>query len=250
MRTIKTIQDKKNYTDCLTSAFRNLGESTIGELDTALSFMYLFRRFGVPLYTNKDDFKILYDYRFKHKESYVFIHASSHEHVHFNVLVPKKYTEPFFKARRSYFRRIAKNALEKGICNMPFAVLYWSDDGLTSEQKKINSEIMDREAKVFFSPEDYKLLTSKQEETDSKIAFCKMLRPFEEMLHEKFKKCLSPEDAKILYNNEITLEDVPEIKEQAISFFEDMKRGVYVRDVCFNLIGYESSTNQIKKHIK
>jgi hypothetical protein len=250
MRTIKTIQNKKNYTDCLTSAFRNLGEATIGTLDTALSFMYLFRRFGMPSYTNKDDYKILYDYRFKYKELYVFIHASSHEHVYFNVLVPKKYTEPFFEGRREYYRRIAKESLAKGICNMPFAVLSWSDDGLTSEQKEINSEIMDREAKVFFSPEDYKLLTSKQTETESKISFHKMLRPFTDMLHEKFKNNLSPEDAKILFNNRISFEDVPEMKEQSISFFEDMKRGVCVRDVYFNLIGYESSTNQIKKHIK
>lgn len=250
MRTVKKVKNVEDYTDRLTEEFRELGESTLGKLDTALSFMYLFRRFGMPLYTNKDDYKVLYVYHLKHKELYVSIHASYYEYVYFNLRVPKKYVEPIHKARRKYYRRIATEALEKGICNMPYAMMFNCFDGLTKEQIILQKQLINKEVEKFFPPEDIIQLEkwfNNQEGSGAEAR--KLLEPFEKMLHHKFRDNLAPEDKAILYDHKLTFEEIPELKEQVLSFFEDMKKGVYVRDVCFNLVGYESATNVIKRHI-
>ena len=39
---------KREYDGILTNSFRELVKEQLGELDTATSFMYLYRRFGEP----------------------------------------------------------------------------------------------------------------------------------------------------------------------------------------------------------
>ena len=42
----------------LTNDFRKMVEEKLGKLNTPESFMYLFRRFGAPTYSNSDEYKI------------------------------------------------------------------------------------------------------------------------------------------------------------------------------------------------
>lgn len=236
---------KKLDSHLFTTPFREMGEQILGELDTANSFMYLFRRFGAPLYTNEDEYKILYEYRFRYQDLVVCIHASYHQHVYFGVLVPISYRKDFFNKRVAFQRKLAKETLKKD--QIPF--FGWSIlDGsikelLTETELKKLWDLVDAKGKEFFSAEVYKIFNEHTGEI-SKELFDKW-EPFDELLKKEFFDSLSEDQKKTLHAWWPELETVPELKAQFTGFFEELKRGFYVRDVAINIRGYESDDNVI-----
>ena len=253
MKKVKFIKGKWN--DILTNEFRELVEKKLGKIDTATSFMYMFRRFGVPSFDNKDEYKILYDYRFLFRDIFVTVHASYHEHVYLSLSVKSSHLKRFFAERKSFLKRISKQSMDRHIAFMPYQHLWYGfHDVLTKRQYEKNWEIIDREGKIFFSKEDIKLIDdslSKDKECrgNAQEAF-KMLRPFEKYLCNKFRRTLSQKDRSKLNKSFPSLSDVPELRKQALEFIQELKKGIYVRDVEINILGYATENNKISKYVK
>lgn len=126
---------KGNYNSILTESLRQLVGEQLGELDTATSFMYLYRRFGEPTFNSNDEYKILYDYRFKFEDLLITINASYREFVYFSLhILEKRFTE-WSKNRTKFWKQLYKK-YENEIF-MPYSMLpYGGTDGLTKAQNK------------------------------------------------------------------------------------------------------------------
>lgn len=228
-----------------TSSFREIGERILGKLDTANSFMYLFRRFGTPTYTNTDEYKILYEYRLKYKEIMVGIHASYYEHVYFNAWMPEKYKTERVEEFRKRALRIATESIENGICYMPYACP--NPNILTESLTVENNKIYDAEARKHFSLEDYEFLANFKcavGDLQAYHPYYNKIQPFQRMLCDKFRATLSEEDLR-MYNEGWHINQFPGIKQQVEEFFTELLQGLYVRDVAINIRGYESKDNEV-----
>lgn len=228
-----------------TSSFREIGENLLGKLDTAISFMYLFRRFGTPTFTNSDEYKILYEYRLKYKEIIVGIHASYYEHVYFNAWMPKKYETERVEEFRKHALCIATESVKNGICYMPYAAP--NSNILTEDLTVEHNKIYDTEACNYFSPEDYEFLDNFQCDDGDLQAYepyYNKMQPFQRMLCEKFRATLSEEDLQ-MYSNGWHINHYPNIKQQVEEFFAELLQGLYIRDVAINIRGYESKENEV-----
>lgn len=227
------------------SSFREIGQTILDKLDTANSFMYLFRRFGTPTFTNSDEYKILYEYRLKYKEIMVAIHASYYEHVYFNAWMPKKYETERVEEYKAHAIQIATESVKKGICYMPYTST--SVDIFPEELVAEHNKIFDAEARKHFSPEDYDFLDNFQcadNDLEGFQPYYQKMEPFRRMLCEKFRATLSEEDLQ-MYNNGWYINHYPDIKQQVEEFFTELLQGLYVRDVAINIRGYESKENVV-----
>lgn len=227
------------------SSFREIGQNILGKLDTANSFMYLFRRFGTPTFTNADEYKILYEYRLKYKEIMVGIHASYHEFVYFNAWMPKEYETKRVEEYKAHALKIATESIKKGVCYMPYVMTQVNilSEELVGEQNKL----FDAEARNYFSPEDYDFLANfkcADYDLEAYRPYHQKIEPFRLMLCEKFRATLSEEDLQ-MYNNGWHINHYPDIKQQVEEFFTELLQGFYVRDVAINIRGYESKENVV-----
>jgi hypothetical protein len=241
------IDFKKLDGHLFTEPFRELGKSILGKLDTANSFMYLFRRFESPLYTNKDEYKQLYQYCFEFGDLVISVHASYYEHVYFNVYVPISYRKDFFKKRNAFIQNLVKEQIKKRIIpSVSFTLLdHRLKEYLTESQYKKLWVLIDEKAKAFFSPEDYQIFDNHTGSLSDELF--KKWRPFDEFIHQEFWKSLS-DDQKAQYSaHHPNLASVPELKAQFELFFHELKRGFYIRDVAINILGYESEQNVITR---
>lgn len=226
-----------------TSSFREIGENILGKLDTATSFMYLFRRFGTPTFTNSDEYKILYEYRLKYKEIMVAVHASYNEFVYFNAWMPKKYETERIEEYHRQVLRIVTESNKNGICYMPYTVL--NPKTFPEHLIEEHNKIYDAEARKYFSPEDYDFLNNFQCAEGDLVAYqpyYNKIEPFRRMLCEKFRSALSEEELK-MYTEGSHINKYPNIKQQVEEFFIELLQGIYVRDVAINIRGYEGKDN-------
>lgn len=227
------------------SSFREIGSTILGKLDTATSFMYLFRRFGTPTFTNSDEYKILYEYRLKYKKIMVAIHASYYEHVYFNAWMPKEYETKRVEEYRSHALQLATESIKNGICYMPYTMT--NSNILTEDLIAEHNKIFDAEARKYFSLEDYDFLDNfhcDDNDLEGYQPFHKKIAPFMQMLCEKFRATLSEEDLQ-MYNNGWHINHYPDIKQQVEEFFTELLQGLHVRDVAINIRGYESKENVV-----
>jgi hypothetical protein len=247
---VKQIANPKKLNDALTNSFRELVEQKLGKIDTADSFMYLFRRFGIPNYDHKNDYKILYEYMFRHKDLYITIHASYHDCVYFNLFVSQRYFGKFIKERRSTLKRLVKQSLYRNIPFMPYSLIFFEKYAyFTKRQSKKNWYLIDRAAQKYFSKEDYVYVEAQSNSKEPDKKMFDMLMPFGEYLCKEFRKTLSHADVKALNRYWPTINDITEIKKQALSFIRDLKKGVYVRDCEINIKGYATEENKIHFYV-
>lgn len=247
---VKTFNTKIKYNNSLTEAFRDMVAKRIGKLDTANSFMYLYRRFEEPCFTNKDEYKILYDYRFKHEDLLISVHASYYEFVNFSLHVPQKRFQAWINKRKSFWKDLYKKY--HGEPFMPYSMIPWQGlEGLTKEESKKNLKLIDIAAEAYFSKEDNQFLEDNLNGSDNDILrkCFEMLRPFEQKLCKEFRSKLTKQEVKGINNWQPKIEDIEGLKKQCLSVIDDFKTGCYVRDVAINILGYESKTNVIKKYI-
>ncbi|WP_163321651.1 hypothetical protein [Draconibacterium mangrovi] len=254
MEKISRINHPEKYNSHLTNDFRTLAAEKLGELDTATSFMYLFRRFKTPTYDNSDEYKILYQYNFKFKDIIVSIHASYHQFVTFNLWIPKKSLTPFYKENRKYHKQQLRKSLQRNIAYMPYSVFFYQikeSDLFTPKQSEKQWYHIDREAKEILTSEEYNFLDTTMPKNDVTpgesqriIELCDKLS---DHLTKKFRSSISASDRKRLYHWMPTLNDVPEIRKQCLQFIQELKRGCYVRDEIINIKGYISENNPIHR---
>lgn len=234
------------YSGRLTEALRKAVESEVGELDTATSFMYLFRRFGVPTADHSDEYKILYDYRFSHEDIIFSIHASYHKFVYFNLSIPETRLDPWIKKRIELLKELYLKYID--MPHMPYSMLPWGDGHhwLSKEENKANWEVISAAGDAFFTKEENDFIEEQQrsgEKVDSR--FWKLMHPFENKLCTDFRARLSESELEFLNGYEPTADDVEGLKEQFAHIIKEVKRGFYVRDVAINIKGYESKENPI-----
>jgi hypothetical protein len=234
----------------LTNDFRKMVEEKLGKLNTPESFMYLFRRFGTPTYSNHDEYKILYDYRLQYEDISICVHASYHEHVYFDLFVPKHYFKEFFKVRELFFKRLMKESLNRHVAYSAFDVVYTRPKGITNRQNEKNWLLIDAAAQKYFNKEDYEYIDSLWGKETNDEKFHKMLWEFSTYLCHEFRKSLSKKDLKEFGHHWPLLTDVPEVRKTALKAIQEFKKGAYIRDVPINILGYESDTNKISYFIK
>jgi len=243
---IKQKWPRRGYANAPTGSIRELGKEILGELDTAISFMYLFRRFGAPTYTTDDEYKILYVYELKYRDMLFSIHASYHEFVYFNALMPKKIRNAHIREYKTKTGKIAAESIKNNICYMPYSTPF----SKSTPQKLVakNNILYDRKAKEFFSEEDYKFLCNYQLKNGlfENRNFYDKIDPFNKMLCKEFRNSLAEED-RLMYERGEHIDDYPELKTQCEDFFNELLRGYYIRDVPINIKGYESEINNIIK---
>jgi hypothetical protein len=244
---IKLAKGKSN--SILTEDFRKLVKEKLGELDTATSFMYLFRRFGVPSFDNKDEYKILYDYRFKYDDIIITIHASYHEFVYFSLHVASFYFSDWNKKRVDFIHRLINENQSSGIAFMPYSDFFSAICEITPMQSKERWKIIDQEAQSYFTKEDYEYIDKQFSSKNPESKMFDMLFPFETYLCKKYRDSLSSSDVKELNHFIPTLSDVPELRIKCLSFIRELKKGAYVRDCAINIKGYDSAENKINKFI-
>lgn len=230
------------YVIAPTESVRQIGESILGELDTATSFMYLFRRFGAPTATNEDEYKILYAYDLKYKDMLFSIHASSRNHVYFNAWMPKKYRSVRVKGYKEFAQNIAKRSLGNGIYYAPYSTPTNLDDFDEETQKGLNN-LFNEKGKIFFSESDYLFLCNFEFKNDPldfnhNTKYFEMMEPFYESLCQEFRDSLSPDELKV-YESWESMDDYPALKKQCEQFFTELLRWYYIRDVGINIKGYE-----------
>lgn len=232
------------YADAPINSIRDLGKSILGELDTSTSFMYLFRRFGMPEQTNSDEYKILYCYEFKYKDMLFSVHASYYEHVYFNALMPKHYETERIKEYRKITSKLAKDSLSEGVIYMPYSTPYFNNFS-ESIQTKINKLYNDK-AKEYFSEDDYKFLCDYKfsDELFANTPYHDKIEPFNKELCKIFRAYINEDQLKLF--KEDTISNYPDLEIQCKEFFNELLRGYYVRDVPINIRGYENENNVIK----
>lgn len=242
---IKQPWKRRGYITAPTNSIREIGKEILGELDTATSFMYLFRRFGVPHQTTSDEYKILYSYDFKYKDMFFSIHASYYEHVYFNAIMPIKEWQLHAKEWKEKTKRLASESLNRGICYMPYNSVFSTFDYFPKGLKMKLFSLMEEKAKEYFSTEDYNFLNGwvhKDGLFENKPYYDKV-EPFYKSLCKEFRASITKEELALFSENKI--DNYPVLKKQCEDFFRELLRGYYVRDVAINIRGYESDTNNI-----
>lgn len=247
MEKITKLTLKGKYNDRLTQNFRELVSEQIGKLDTATSFMYLYRRFGEPTFTNKDEYKILYDYRFKHEDILVTVHASYYECVYFSLFVPQKRIASWQKNRNKFFRRLYKKYND--IPFMPFAYLpYKKALELTEAEHQKNWDLIYAAMKTNFSKKDFDYIRKQFISVKPDVEVFKMLMPLESKLCTEFRAKLTAAEIEELNNFLPKIKDIAGLEKQCMCVINELKRGFYVRDVAINICGYEGESNVITEH--
>lgn len=247
MQKVKKFKAGK-YNARLTENFRELISKEIGTLDTATSFMYLYRRFGTPTYNNTDDYKILYDYRFEHEDLRITVHASYNEFVYFSLMVPQKRFQPWVDDRKLFLRKLYKK--NPNIPFMPFASLpFGGTAGFAPEENKKNWEVIETAAKEYFSKNDFADIISSLGSHDNASKAFEMLRPFEKKMRDDFHSNLTAEEREKLNKPFPEINDIAALEVQCMLIIAELLKGCYVRDVAINIRGYESEENVIKEYV-
>jgi hypothetical protein len=245
MEKIDKLSKKENFETILSNDFRSILLKELGVLDTATSFMYLFVKFGVPTFSNKDEYKILYDYRFKHEDLIISIHASYRNHVMFSLSIPSKRFNEWRKKRTTFFSNLYKKYKKE--VYMPYSILpYARPDGLSEIQHKNNWKLIDVESELFFSKKDNLYIEQQFKSKNPNKKLFEMLSPFEDKLCSDFRKKLTKSELNELNNFVPKIKDIVGLKKQCFDIINDLKKGVYVRDVAINILGYEGENNEIK----
>lgn len=247
MEKISKLYSGKKYENILTESFRKLMAKQLGKLDTATSFMYLYRRFGEPTFNNTDEYKTLYDYRLTHEDLLVTIHASYHEHVYFSLHIPQKRYSEWRKNRKAFWKTLYKKYGNEVF--MPYAMLpYDGTEGLTKTQNNKNWKLIDLASETFFSKEDGKYIEEQFKSKNPDRKLFEMLQPFESKLCKDFRAKLTKKELNGVNAFMPQIEDITGLKKQCMAIASEFKRGFYVRDVAINILGYESETNIISKY--
>lgn len=258
LQKITNLNGKQSYESRFTTAFRELVEKELGTLDVATVFMYLFRRFEMPTFTNKDEYKILFDYRFKFEDLIISVHGSYYEHVNFSLHLPNKRYKEWVKGERKFAQELFDK--NNDIPFIPYQIVSWSrNNGLSKEQKKLQSKLIDERFKKYF-PKKHQLeinaliktanaFTDKNVPNVAASEVYKRLEPFYKRMNKEFLKRLTKEEKKRLYEGFKYLSNVPNLQEQCIAIVNDFKKGLYIRDVQINIKGYEETNNVITEQV-
>lgn len=243
----KIVKTKKRCPKTFVSAFgvREIAQSVWGDLKVADSFLYLYRKFGVPCYNTNDEYKISYEYTFLYKGLYFVICGTTPNFVYLNCSMPKKY----FKLQRSRYRKDVRSVFEKALKDN---VLCWPwacgfsqiSDSLTKNQLKAYNSKFDEEAQGYFSEEDYNWLSSiKKEVLSGKDAErCRgLMDGFYRQIQGKFKKWAGNNKAiKTLFWSHPDLRYLPEVEQIVKDFCNEMLKVEPIRDCDINIQGWKN----------
>lgn len=207
--------------------------------------MYLYRRFGDPNMNYNDDNKILYEYRFKHEDLLLIIHASYHKYVYFSIYIPKPRIKKWQNNRILFFKELYKK-YKKGVF-MPYRSLFFGIP-LTKNQIQKNWRLFFNEVENSLSKEECLYIESQLQSENADIKVFEMLEPIEEKLYENFISQLTESELLELNKNIPLLEDIENLKEQCEFIINEFLKGVYIRDVPINIKGYESEINEITNY--
>lgn len=235
---------KGKYSSMLTTSFRDLASAMIGELDTATSFMYLFRRFGAPTYDYSEDGNLLYKYVLKHEDLIISITASYHKFVYFNLHVPEKRYSECIKYNKEFYQGLYRKYGHEIF--MPYAVLPWGGTfGLTKSQHTKNWKLINTAHESFFSKEDQVYIENQLKTDTPDPSFFEMLNPFEQKLCQDFRAKLTESELDELNDFMPKIGRITGLAQQCADILNEFRKGVYVRDVAINILGYESENNII-----
>lgn len=228
----------------LTNEIRDYISANLGELEVATTFMYLYRRFGEPTFNNQDDYKILFAYHFMFGEVWISIHGSYHNHIYFNVHIPKQWTDEFWTKRKVWLNSLFDKYKDIApIISPPY--LPFEKQGYSKKNIKELLKRMNKEAKDYLTESELKIISdAPKDRTHEELQNVVKTKLFDYLI-DKFYKNMTKED-EIICNKFIpTISDIPNLKEQIDYIIKELKRGFYIRDVRINILGYESKTNII-----
>jgi hypothetical protein len=244
MEKLNRFKVKRKYSSMLTTSFRNLAAGIIGELDTATSFMYLFRRFGAPTSDYSQDGNLLYNYVLKHEDLIISITASYHQFVYFNLHVPEKRYAECITYNKVFYQGLYRKYGHEVF--MPYAVLPWGGTfGLTKSQHNKNWKLINKAHESFFSKEDQVYIENQLKSDTPDPSIFTLLSPFEQKLCNDFRAKLTESELAELNDFMPKIEMVKGLEQQCADIIRELKRGFYVRDVAINILGYESENNII-----
>jgi hypothetical protein len=245
---------KEKYNNTFTNDFRGIVKQELGELDTPHSFMYLYRRFQKPNAEYRDDFKIFYSYSLLvPKNVIITIHGSYHQHVYFGLHIPQHWLTPVIEKNRGIVKDFALKSVNVGIPFIPYKVLYGLSpiqSFLGEEFTSKNWELIDLKAEQFWGKNKKAEIEEKLKSTKSEGA--SELEDLIKALYKEYIETLSEEEIRKL-NHALgfpEIKDIDGLEDICRIFINDLKKGVWVRDVLFNIKGYESEENQITEHFK
>ena len=242
----KVVKTKAQCPETFDRAFgvREIAQKIWGELKVSDSFLYLYRRFGVPCLDTNSEYKISYEYTFWYKGLYFILCGTTPDFVYLDCYYPKKY----FRLQRDRYRKDVRNVFEKSLKEN---VLCWPwacgfsqiSDSLTKKQLKSYNTKFDEEARVFFSKEDYNWLdTSQQVKLEGAEAekCMNLMDGFYKYLQNKFKKWAGSDKViKTLFWSDYNLRYLPEVEKIVKAFCKEMLKTENIRDCSINIQGWQ-----------
>ena len=219
---------------------REIAKEIFGDLKVADSFLYLYRRFGKPSYDTKDEYKISYSYLFRYKGLYFDIFGTTPDDVYVDCFIPNKLAREGWKRFRAKEKPIVEKALAEGVLYFP--TCYYDATGLEKNLHKKWSELDDRKFEEMFGKEVLQKLNEKpfsELAKDVQLEYAqKYIRPFCKKMSDHFyewAKTNAPE----LYQRNILLQNLPEVRETIISFCKKMLETETIRDCEINIKGWQ-----------
>lgn len=221
---------------------REAAQKMWGDLKVADSFLYLYRKFGVPCADTNDEYKISYEYNFWYKGLYFILCGTTPEFVYLDCYMPNKYfllqRARYRKEVRELFDRAAKN----GILLYPWAGPEDVMPSLTKQQQKKAMKMFLEELVNHLGEENSKFMegiTEESPEEDKKKSF-ELHQKLWKYLAEKFWKWAG--DDKTIYRmfkGEPDLYYLPEVEKIVKDFCRQMLKTMPIRDCDINIQGWK-----------
>ena len=124
-------------------------------------------------------------------------------------------------------------------------ISYEMFEGATKEQKDKNWKLTNASAKAFFTEEEFDYVTNNKKEEEYDDRKYRLLSTLGKKQCDDFRAQLNPEELLELNHPMPLIDDIEGLKAQCEYVINEFKKGIYVRDVAFNIMGYEDEKNNL-----
>lgn len=221
---------------------RKIAEKRWGNLKVADSFLYLYRRFGTPCADTNDEYKISYEYNFLYKGLYFIVCATTPEYVYLDCYMPKKY----FVLQRNRYRKdvrlIFERAAKDSILTYPWASYNDVMDSLTKKQQEHAMKMFTNELVTVIGEENNKFMegvTDDSPEEDKKKVYDLYVQLWKHLADKFWKWARNDESIETLFNGDLDLRYLPEVKIIIEQFCKEMLKTKSIRDCDINIKGWQ-----------
>lgn len=225
---------------------REIAEQVWGELKVSDSFLYLYRRFGKPSFDTRDEYKISYEYRFKYNGLFFSICGTTPNYVFLDCFIPNRLAEKGWKRFKEKESPIIEKALAEGVLYFPTP--YYHPSNLEKKHSERWCELHDKRFEEMFGKEMLQKLEEKPfseltEDRQREYTMKYYLPFYKEMAKTFFEwtKTAAPGFHEEIYNRNILLNNLPEVKETVVAFCKEMLRTEPVRDCNINIKGWQEN---------